>query len=117
MVDGHRRPVVITVDDSMLILNERESVAPDEGIHASTTRGPGGNTIVNAVSPNEQRVLSFFTPSFKCKSAECQKLKDDYDKQAADARAKNCKSCEMGTIIRKFAPRIRAMLETGVEDE
>jgi len=111
MVDGKKTPVIITVDKDMIILSEREDGASNQGIIMGDRFDEEGNKIGLAIQPGESEVLRFFTPGYKCTTAGCQKLHDEYQRKVDTAKAANCKNCELGALIREYAPRVREILK------
>lgn len=111
MKDGAKTPVIITIDSERTILSEREAPAANNPVIRAATRDkPGGGKEVTAIHASEQEMLRFFTPNYKCESEDCQKLLDEYRARVEAAKKANCKQCELGALIREYAPKVRELL-------
>jgi hypothetical protein len=123
MVDGERRAVTLTIDPSRLILSEELGSSPillgsstDDREANLIHRGVGfhkdeqGRTIIDSVPAREQEVISFFSLTKPCWFEGCEELRKEYLAEYEAIGGANCQACDHGALIRKFMPKIDAIL-------
>ena len=123
MVDGERRAVTLTLDASRLILSETLGSKPapiatsDEGREqhlllrgVAFHKDENGRTIIDSVPAREQEVISFFSLGKPCWFEGCEELRAEYQKEYEGIGGANCQACDHGALIRKYMPKIDALL-------
>lgn len=127
IVDGHRRQVIITIDNSRLILDEKmeDLTATLSPLNINNSReldmahrgikfhhGENGQLIIDSVAPQEQEAISFFGER-PCWFPGCEELRALFKAEKEAAGGSECSGCDEGAIIRKFLPVVRESIKNG----
>lgn len=104
VIDGKRIRFRFTLSEDHTIIDE--TVLPTEELSTSitgveTVRSANGGIKVTSISPEAQRVLSFFSAA-PCWFAGCEDLRQQYKAELAEAEKANCRGCAKGPIMRKY---------------
>lgn len=113
MVDGKKVRHRFTLSEDRVITEEipmpgEEVPSSIAGVEA--VRGANGEVRVLSVSPEAQRVLSFFTEA-PCWFPECEDLRQKYKAELKAQGTDNCVDCRNGPIIRKYQALVSAALQ------
>lgn len=123
MVDGERRSVTLTLSPDLLIINEELGSKPiplgsstDDRETNLIRRGVAfhkdeqGRTVIDSIPAREQEIISFFSLTKPCWFEGCEELRAEYQKAYEAIGGANCQACDHGALIRRFMPKIDALL-------
>lgn len=101
---GRRQRWQFKVDANQTIVEEtpvEETPAPSAAV-----RDEHGELRVTHVSPDDRRILGFFSPSTPCWFPECEALRTAYRDEVKKLAA-GCPACQKGAIIRKYQALVK----------
>jgi hypothetical protein len=131
IINGKRRMVTFTIDETRLILAEDIGSVPGEdpiiekrlsGDNSNPrlafldARGikhhkdEQGRVIIDSISSREQKIMTFFSDLTPCWFDGCEELRKEYKEDYAKIGGANCKACTHGALIRKYMEKVDATM-------
>lgn len=114
MENGKKVRYRFELDDQMVIVNEvkdaEDKLPPNLSRKTNVVVKEDGRKVITSVSQEDQEILKFFVDSIPCWFEGCEELRKEWNEEVKKAGGEKCVGCARGRIMRKFNPRVRALL-------